>query len=286
MGPLGNEFYPGEKIVFEKLTVFEGSSYSDPEFSWQLSPGVTAIRFLESEKYGNSFTNDMIVGDVYGHLYHLELNEDRTGFVFLDSDLYDLVANEQEETESLIFGRNFGLITDIKIGPDGYLYVVSMVTSEEGIPFLEWAFHTDDPTVETQGPGSGTIYRILPIQQELLEQNSNIIKITDTDYYLKFQIYGGSVDEIKPNFNSNSLIIMINSTKGEPHFLTLTLPGSILVSKISGMYNDFIVTVDNKMSEFSELKTPEGRKLTISFTENTEKIEIRGTQRNLRNSRI
>ena len=30
------------------------------------------------------------------------------------------------ESESLLFGRNFGTATDIQTGPDGHLYVVSL----------------------------------------------------------------------------------------------------------------------------------------------------------------
>jgi hypothetical protein len=30
------------------------------------------------------------------------------------------------ESESLLFGRNFGVVTDIKTGPNGNLYVLSL----------------------------------------------------------------------------------------------------------------------------------------------------------------
>ncbi|CAN5611148.1 hypothetical protein BH18THE1_BH18THE1_17120 [soil metagenome] len=32
--------------------------------------------------------------------------------------------------ESAIFGENFGVISDITVGPDGYLYVVSLTKGE------------------------------------------------------------------------------------------------------------------------------------------------------------
>ena len=39
-------------------------------------------------------------------------------------DLTDHVADTPEEERSVIFGEGFGVITDIKVGPDGYLYVL------------------------------------------------------------------------------------------------------------------------------------------------------------------
>lgn len=37
-----------------------------------------------------------------------------------------LISNEITESESLLFGRNFGVATDIQTGPNGNLFVVSL----------------------------------------------------------------------------------------------------------------------------------------------------------------
>ena len=42
----------------------------------------------------------------------------------LDGPLLDHVANTPDEEQSIIFGQGFGVITDIKAGPDGYLYIL------------------------------------------------------------------------------------------------------------------------------------------------------------------
>ena len=34
------------------------------------------------------------------------------------------IADTPEEEQSIIFGEGFGVITDIKVGPDGYLYIL------------------------------------------------------------------------------------------------------------------------------------------------------------------
>jgi hypothetical protein len=56
------------------------------------------------------------------------LNEYRTDLI-LDGLLADKVAHtdsELEEHASVIFAEGFGGITDLEVGPDGYLYVVSI----------------------------------------------------------------------------------------------------------------------------------------------------------------
>jgi len=144
------------------LTSLEGSGYSEPEFSWKNAIGVTAIEFIDSKKYGLDYQNDILVGDVHGKIYHFELNEDRDAFVFSDSSLDDLVVDTPKEEASLIFGRNLGIITDIKTGPDGYLYVISMVHADSpgwGI----WARNIKQPDVEKQGSNLGAIFRIIPL---------------------------------------------------------------------------------------------------------------------------
>ncbi len=113
-----------EGIVLED---FDGKGeYMDPQFVWGESVGPTALKFLNSDKLGEQYQNDMFVGDVHrGNIYHFELDENRTGLV-LHGNLEDKTADEDSEAEQVIFGRNFSGITDIEVGPDGYLYVVSI----------------------------------------------------------------------------------------------------------------------------------------------------------------
>jgi glucose/arabinose dehydrogenase len=70
--------------------------------------------------------NDLFVASyTYGYIFHFDLNDDRTGFV-LDAALADEVSDNFNETEQLVFAKNFGRITDMAVGPDGYLYVLSI----------------------------------------------------------------------------------------------------------------------------------------------------------------
>ena len=100
--------------------------YSPPEFTWRESLGPSAIKFLNSDRLGIQYENDIFVGDISkGNLYHFDLNEDRTQLV-LEGPLADKVADADDENEGVIFGQGFGAITDIEVGPDGYLYVVGI----------------------------------------------------------------------------------------------------------------------------------------------------------------
>src|SRR4030095_14334007 len=114
----------------DNLVDFDGrGKYSPPEFTWNQTVGVTSIKFLDSDKLGKDYQNDLFVGDVSrGNLYHFDLNEERNQLL-LDGLLHDRVANNQDELQKVILAHGFNGITDIEVGPDGYLYVVSLAGS-------------------------------------------------------------------------------------------------------------------------------------------------------------
>jgi hypothetical protein len=70
----------------------------------------------------------MFVGDIInGNIYHFEMNKQRTELLLEVNDpLSDKVVNSNEDISEIIFGKGFGGITDIEVGPqDGYLYVLT-----------------------------------------------------------------------------------------------------------------------------------------------------------------
>ena len=114
-----------------ELVQFNGSSYSDPEFSWYMPIGVTDIEFFDSDKLGDKYENNIFVGDINnGKIYFFELDKNRTGFKISDDpksggNLGDLVADNDDEASRVTFGNGFDRITDIETGPDGLLYILS-----------------------------------------------------------------------------------------------------------------------------------------------------------------
>ena len=117
--------------------------YSDPEFSWEATITPTGLTFVNSEPF-QKYQDSLFVADCpFGNLYKFTLNTNRTGFVFNDPNLSDLVANKNpggektiggfknlEPMNDIIFGGNFGCITDLEFGPDGYMYIVSFSGNE------------------------------------------------------------------------------------------------------------------------------------------------------------
>jgi glucose/arabinose dehydrogenase len=117
---------PISPIHPNKLVDFGGRGiYHPPQFTWNHTIGPTAIKFLNSSKLGKQYENDMFVADViFGNIYHFKLNKQRDGLL-LSGPLADKIANNADETFIPWFASGFGAITDLQVGPDGYLYVLS-----------------------------------------------------------------------------------------------------------------------------------------------------------------
>jgi glucose/arabinose dehydrogenase len=110
----------------QNLVNFEGKGkYSEPEFVWTHTVCPTALKFFNSDKFGKEYENDMFVADFNkGNIYHFDLNEKRTELILL-GPLQDKVADKSAELKDIIFAKGFGRVTDLQVGPDGYLYVLS-----------------------------------------------------------------------------------------------------------------------------------------------------------------
>jgi glucose/arabinose dehydrogenase len=114
-------------LNFSNLVDFGGKgNYSDPKFVWAEAVAPTAVTFLNSTKLGPEYQFDMFVGDINtgGRIYRFDLNSERTDLL-LSGNLSDKVANTDQESISMRFGGQFKGITDLKTGPDGYLYALS-----------------------------------------------------------------------------------------------------------------------------------------------------------------
>jgi glucose/arabinose dehydrogenase len=99
--------------------------YSDPKLAWDRTVAPTALAFLNSTKLGTQYLNDMFVGSVEnGRIFHFKLNENRTE-LSLPNSIKGKILSEEGELATM-FAQDFGIITDLQVGPhDGYLYVVS-----------------------------------------------------------------------------------------------------------------------------------------------------------------
>ena len=149
---------PSNGKSLPQLPNYEEYEYSEPEFSWELPVGVTTIEFPNSKIF-KKYENFVFVADVNnGNIYKFELDDTRTKFVFESPHLQDNVLNIYrnssdylrhvedatyvgdtgclvsgfpcsaiEPMDEILFAKNLGVITDMKFGPDGALYVISLM---------------------------------------------------------------------------------------------------------------------------------------------------------------
>lgn len=119
------------------LLKLAGSRSIDPAFSWKEVVPPAGLGFVDGIALGAQYDGDLIVGSAVaratnpGHLYRFRLNGGRNKLVFDDPRLKDTVADNLfrddfvTEGDEILFGTDFGIVTDIQTGPDGGLYLVS-----------------------------------------------------------------------------------------------------------------------------------------------------------------
>jgi glucose/arabinose dehydrogenase len=128
-----------KKFNVNELVTFGGrGKYEEPKVVWAKSTGLTSIIFLDSDKLGAEYKDDIFVGDVHnGRIYHFKLNNERNDLLLPQSLAGKFIENPVNPgAEEIVFGDGFSGVTDLTVGPDGYLYIVSI--------------------------GQGKVYRILP----------------------------------------------------------------------------------------------------------------------------
>ncbi|MGI8923000.1 MAG: PQQ-dependent sugar dehydrogenase [Fimbriimonadales bacterium] len=134
----------------DDLTELPSSYYRDPEFSWLSTIGPTSILFLTSAKMGEAERNHCLIGDTNnGDLYLFEMDPHREHFD-LDGPLSDRVADNSGERGLNEYGSGWGIVTDLEIGPDGYIYVSSLSSGK--------VFRIR-PKVETITPNNFSMFR-------------------------------------------------------------------------------------------------------------------------------
>ena len=122
--------------ALSRLFMLPGAKYRDPSFSWKWEVAPGGMGFVEGGALGPQFQNDLFMGAATanlagGYLFHFNLTGNRRMVAVDDPLLEDRVADnlakhDITESESLLIGQNFGVITDIETGPNGNLFVVSL----------------------------------------------------------------------------------------------------------------------------------------------------------------
>jgi aldose sugar dehydrogenase len=125
--------------ALSRLFMLPGAHYSDPELSWKFEVAPAGIEFLNSNALGGQYDGDLFLGSARtfllgGQLFRLNLTGNRRTIGNDDPRLHDGVVDNNfkfdiTESENLLFGTNFGVVTDLRTGPNGNLFVVSLTKS-------------------------------------------------------------------------------------------------------------------------------------------------------------
>ena len=169
------------------LVNFNGKGhYNPPEFIWIKTIAPTALLFLDSDKLGSEYQNDMFVGSADGgRIFHFDLNDKRDGLV-LKGNLTDKIAYDKTEFKDILFAEGFVIITDIKQGPDGYPYIVSGLKQSKTAKF-------------------GAVFRIVP--HELSSSSSSNTKHEKIILQTQEKKKSNNISNETTNKNSNTNLI-------------------------------------------------------------------------------
>ncbi|MGH3036714.1 MAG: PQQ-dependent sugar dehydrogenase [Gaiellaceae bacterium] len=124
---------PAEAL--SRLFMLPGAHFSNPEFSWKFEVAPAGLGFVTGRALGGQYHGDLFMGGARdflfsGHIFRMEITGNRRMVGVDDPRIEDRVADnlakfEATESESLVWGQNFGLTTDILQGPNGNLFVLS-----------------------------------------------------------------------------------------------------------------------------------------------------------------
>ncbi|HSF51521.1 MAG TPA: PQQ-dependent sugar dehydrogenase [Nitrososphaeraceae archaeon] len=157
--------------------------YNPPEFIWGKTVAPTALSFLDSDKLGSNYKDDIFVGSADGgRLFHFDLNENRDGLI-LKGNLTDKIALNHTEYGDILFAEGFSIVTDVKQGPDGYLYVVSGLKQSKTAKF-------------------GAVFRFVPTENSNNNNSSNTKHDSIILHTQKEEKSGNVLNESSTHINS------------------------------------------------------------------------------------
>ncbi|HET9853332.1 MAG TPA: PQQ-dependent sugar dehydrogenase [Candidatus Limnocylindrales bacterium] len=218
---LDNPDYPPDMLAGNadeaqsRLFALDGSAYAAPVFSWKFPVAVTAIELVTSSSLGDASANTAWLGTVLSDvLLRYPLAADGGGFE-LDGGLADGVDDNTKkgdlgESAGYVVGTGFGVVTDIGLAPDGFLYVSSISNG---------AVYRIGPADQVGGEPAASPGASSPAASAPAGETVEVTVGTDTGGALQFDPASVTV----PAGSSVSLVFENRSTS-VPHNLTLGPP--------------------------------------------------------------
>jgi hypothetical protein len=111
---------------------------------------------------------------------------------------------------------------------------------------------------------------------EFTGYHSYSVVIQGVSYNITYTITNGTIISIAPKIDAKSLEISISPANNGT--LAITLPRSLIDSKMNSQDIPFTIQENGTIIKFEESKSEMSRTLTFSFSSNTKQIEIIGTQ--------
>jgi uncharacterized repeat protein (TIGR01451 family) len=124
--------------AMDRMFKLPGSRYTDPLLTWKYEVSPSGFGFVRGSGLGAELDGNLISGGARdflldGQLFRLKLTRDRMDVDLSSNPLLNatriIEAMDKWDitgSEDLLFGKGFGLTTDIQTGPNGNLFVVSL----------------------------------------------------------------------------------------------------------------------------------------------------------------
>lgn len=126
--------------AMSRMFMLPGAHYVDPEFSWKWAALPVGLEFIKGKALGAELEGDLFVNLVGspmgpGHLIRFRVTDGGNRLGFEQPELQDRVADntakfDLTESQDLVIGSGYGIATDLRMSPQGTLYVVSFSKGE------------------------------------------------------------------------------------------------------------------------------------------------------------
>ena len=237
--------------------------------------------------YANNFN---VSNDISRAFYEWNANTDDVPFVYSENATFDEVS---ASTANNVLTISYTMTWNSVMGPSE-IALKSADTQfnflNESLPItLEITENIESTTVSTTVIPDPVVPSEPEIPSEIIPESvapeestsiqvdfSNSLKLSDSDHVLSYDLSGANLNNILPQPESNSLLLLIDSM--DDGSLSIALPRDVIDAKsANGLDDSFFILVDGEEALFDETISDTERIISINFPAGTEKVEIIGT---------
>ena len=237
--------------------------------------------------YANNFN---IHNEISRAFYEWNANTDDAPFVYSENATFDEVS---ASTANNVLTISYTMTWNSVMGPSE-IALKSADTQfnflNESLPItLEITENIESTTVSTTVIPDPVVPSEPEIPSEIIPESvapeestsiqvdfSNSLKLSDSDHVLSYDLSGANLNNILPQPESNSLLLLIDSM--DDGSLSIALPRDVIDAKsANGLDDSFFILVDGEEALFDETISDTERIISINFPAGTEQVEIIGT---------